>query len=123
MKKILVVLLALFLGGCDTTVPVDVTFAVYNTSDDPIQTVVSGRDAGPQIAPNGSRQFRVSIEVPSRSGGYSTAPQDQVVTVSVAIRNLRTGNLTDPAYCSATARQITDVTYQVNLSWDGVSCW
>jgi hypothetical protein len=114
--KFFIILFALVLGACNPTVPVRVNFAFYNSSADVAQFVVDGKDVGPEIPPSGTHNFRVSVEVPS-PGHNSTAPIDQVVTVTVAARNLRTNTLSMVQTCSATARRTTNVIYETQSSW------
>jgi len=100
--------------ACKPLVRQDAQFAVYNMSGDPVQLVVSGHGAGPEIPANGSKSFKVAVLVPSSSGSFSTEPVNERTTVTVAFRNSRTGVLTDVTSCSAGAKVVTSVWYKVD---------
>ena len=113
MRRLFLVL-AVFVCACKPLVEQDARFAGYNMSPDPVQTIVSGHGAGPEIPANSSKSFRVTVLVPSSTGAFSTEPVDQRTTVTVAFRNSRTGILTDVISCSAGAKVVTSVWYKVD---------
>lgn len=113
MRRIFLIL-AIFTTACNPLVRQDAQFAAYNISSDPVQLIVSGHGAGPEIPANGSRFFKVTILVPSSSGSFSTEPVNERTTVTVAFRNSRTGILTDVTSCSAGAKVVTSVWHKVD---------
>lgn len=122
--RFVVTLFSLLLLGCQnplgpSTVSVGVQFAVYNSSPDPVQMAMRGRDVGPIIPPNMPTRFRVGVDVPKAEydAGYQTSRR--VVQVSVAFRNLRTGEMFTQPFCSAAANDITDVFYTVTTDLYG----
>ncbi len=128
MQKILLFVtlaFSLVLEACVST-PVDGHMAVYNRSSSPVQTVVDGRDVGPVITPNGTENFRISVDVPTGSQGSINDPNSQVVPVGVAIRNLSTRKLSQLVNCSAGAKIVTSVTYTIDgtapYQYENVNC-
>jgi len=114
MRRIFLVLV-MFATACRPLVEQDARFAVYNMSGDPVQLIVSGHGAGPEIPANSSKTFKVTVLVPSSSGSFSTEPVNERTTVTVAFRNSRTGILTDVTTCSAGAKVVTSVWYKLDF--------
>lgn len=124
MKKIVFAVLALALVfGCSKFEKESALFVGYNVSGDPIEILVNN-GTGFHLGPNGSGRFTVEILVPAKRvndyGGPSSV--DKVVDVSVAVRNLRSGNLVPPQMCQAGAKMVTHVTYENRNGYDYISC-
>ena len=100
----------------------------YNLSNDVVVALVNDGQEW-EIPANGSTRFTVQVPVPKnpvQTGSYGilTGPStlDKVIQVSVAFRNVRTGRLTTPIFCSAGAKVVTNIWYEVNFGQAGARC-
>jgi len=114
MKKIFLVCAAgALLTACGQFREWDAPFVGYNVSNDDVTVVVNdGKET--LIPANRSLGFTVTLLVPTPRWG-TTSPSstvDRPVQVSVAFRNLRTGELTRPVLCQAGAKVVTHVWYE-----------
>jgi hypothetical protein len=109
-KLVLIALLPLF-AAC-ATVPVTGRMVAYNHSPSDIIVLVNGVQAGPRISANSSARFDIDVEVPTNTYG-ATDPLDQYVQISVAVKNLSRGTLSNTTYCSAGAKIVANVEYKV----------
>lgn len=125
MHKLAVAVAVLItLTGCSKFNLEEATIVAYNVSSSPVEFYVN--DGAPHgVAANGTVKFTVQIEVATRPV-TSTSPSytvDKVVQVSVAAKNLATGKLTRPQLCSAGAKVITHVSYEMYAGgYDYVRC-
>ncbi|KND48521.1 MAG: hypothetical protein AB200_02225 [Parcubacteria bacterium C7867-005] len=110
MRKALFAVLMMFVIGCDDTLEREtVRVAAHNTTRDPAILFIDGKEIG-VIGPNDAEHFRVSILVPSDDN--LTGPSQNVVSVPVSFKNVRTGELTEPVYCTAGVQIQINAVYQ-----------
>jgi hypothetical protein len=128
MRRIFALLMLLSFAACDPFTEVKARFAVYNRSPDPFILLVNAKEFGDRVEPNQATPVRVEVPIPSRDYG-STSPLDESVSVTVAIRNLRTGYISQVETCRAGAKVITTVIYTKdvlsNSAWgnsDSIRC-
>lgn len=112
MRRLWILVLALPMFVACATVPVTGRMVAYNRSPNDIIVLVNGVQAGPRISANGSARFDIEVEVPTNTYG-ATDPLDQYVQISVAVRNLARGTLSNTTYCSAGAKIVATVEYKV----------
>jgi len=133
MRRIFALLMLLSLAACDPFTEVKARFAVYNRSPDPFVLVVNANEFGDPVQPNQATPVRVEVPIPSKDYGFgsTTGPLDERVTVTVAIKNLRTGYISQVETCQAGAKVITTIIYTKdatsNSAWgngngDSISC-
>ncbi len=115
MRFVVTLFSLLLITACQATAPVRVPFAIYNNSPHEVRLVVDGKEVGPTIGANGSDNFYVWVEVPSR--GTGTEPIDQYVTVTVSVRKTSDDSASPVQTCSAGARRTTSVIYEVTSSF------
>lgn len=116
-------LLAILAAGCGKFNDESAHFVAYNVSGDRVIFYVNN-GAGHELAPNGTTKFTETIPVATdRYDGYTrNSTVDKIVRVSVAVKNLRTGNLTPPRICDAGAKVITHLSYEVYSGYEDVRC-
>ena len=109
-----IVLAALALASCDKFNTEEANIVAYNVSGNPVEFYVND-GVGHRVEANSTARFTVLIDVATRRVS-DTSPSytvDKVVQVSVAAKNLGTGKLTQPRLCSAGAKVITHVSYEM----------
>ena len=100
-------------AGCSQLVEREANFVAYNVSPDNVEVVVNG-GAGIFIPANGSIRFQEKILVPRQSGTSLSPTNNPRVQISIAFRNLFTGDLTTPQTCYAGPGTVTHVWYEVS---------
>lgn len=115
MKKFaLVVLAAMLVAGCNRFESEPANVVAYNASDDPVEFYVNDGQ-GHHVGPNRTDKFTQMIQVATKAVG-TTGPStvDRVVQVSISVKNLRTGKLMPHRMCTAGAKVITHISYEVS---------
>ncbi|MDP2641896.1 MAG: hypothetical protein Q8P21_01230 [bacterium] len=113
MKRLTLVGIVFSLG-CGAFSSESAPFVAYNTSNHDVVAVVNdGQEFS--VPANRSIKFEVRVPVPKNPVGAGTGPSsvDKAVQVSVAFRNLTTGRLTRPILCSAGAKVVTHIWYEM----------
>lgn len=119
----LVLAAALMASGCSRFSKEQAIFVAYNTSGDRVVFLVND-GAGHEVAANGSSRWTVEVLIPHNPvnsyGGPSSV--DKTTQVSVAVKNLGTGKLTEPTLCPSGAKVIAHLTYRKEPNYEYVSC-
>jgi|SRR3989344_374596 len=115
MKFFVVLVLSVAASGCSRFVDWDAPFVAFNSSNDDVVVVYGGSET--RVPANRSVAFTITVAVPKPPVGM-TGPStvDQRVQINLAFRNLRTGQLTQPIYCQAGAKVVTNVWYELSPS-------
>jgi hypothetical protein len=98
--------------SCSAFSSQDASFVAYNTSDHAVEFHVND-GAGYQVGPQSTTSFTVQIPVPRNPVNSYGGPSaiDKTVEVSVAVKDLGTGELTRPTMCQSGAKIIAHLTY------------
>ena len=131
MRRTFALLILLSLAACDPFTEVKARFAVYNRSSEAFVLLVNAKEFGDTVQPNQATPVRVEVPIPTRDYGYGTGPLDETVSVTVAIKNVRTGYISQVETCRAGAKVITTIIYTKsttnNAAWgngngDSIDC-
>lgn len=119
-----VVVLAITVAGCENFEEHNAFFDAYNKSGHPVIVIINGTEQV-RIEAHQSRFFETQILVPSKPFGSPTAAHtvDQPVNVSVAFKNLGTGELSPAQICQSGAKVITTLEYHPSGSTGYVTCY
>lgn len=119
-----VILLAMVASGCSVYSDQDVILIASNYTSDSATVIVDGIDRT-QIAPGGTTNITTDVKVPRNqvgTGSFGPSIVDKTVSVKVEFRNLRTGRLAGPVYCSPGAKVKMSVVYEVFAGRERVTC-
>lgn len=125
MKKTTIFLFFLLIvTGCQKFNTEEVLVKAYNASNDPVEFNVNN-GPGYLLGPNSTGTFTVAIEIATRPVS-STAPSytvDKIVQVSVSVKNLRSGSQLPHRMCSAGAKVIMHISYEVSsYGYESLRC-
>lgn len=121
-KRILALMLTLFVTACSRYETWDANFIGINRSSAKVIVIVDGIELG-ALLPTSTANFMTTITSGRRMNSGTGPSSNRTSTVSVVFKNTMTGKLSNPIFCTAGERMKTTVTYDTTGGYESPGCY